>query len=367
MSGVDASFWAGRRVLLTGHTGFKGSWLSLWLAQMGAKVTGYSLEPPTDPSLFAQARVGEVLTSVHGDVRDLAHLTAVTREHEPEVVLHLAAQSLVRASYEDPFGTYGTNVMGTAAVLEAARGARSVRAVVVVSSDKCYENQEWTWGYRENDRLGGHDPYSNSKACAELVTQAYRKSFFSSARYAEHRVAIASARAGNVIGGGDWGKDRIVPDTMRAFLAGQPVAIRNPVSVRPWQHVLEPLAGYLQLAERLVRDGAAFAEEWNFGPPDEQVLPVRELVEHLTRCWGAGAAHVFAEVKDAPHEAQLLRLDASKARGRLGWRSVLPLRESLEWIVEWHKSVGQRGDARALAEAQIGRYMAAAQRPRLGL
>ncbi len=355
---VDPGFWRGRKVLLTGHTGFKGSWLSLWLAQLGAETTGYALAPPTDPSLFEQARVAERIRSIEGDVREPAHVLRVARDTQPEIVLHLAAQSLVRASYEDPLGTYATNVMGTAAVLEAARQTPSVRAVVIVSSDKCYENREWEWGYRERDRLGGHDPYSNSKACTELVTQAYRSSFFDPRRSAGHHVAVASARAGNVIGGGDWAKDRIVPDTMRAFLAGRPVSLRNPASVRPWQHVLEPLAGYLMLAERLVNEGAAFAEAWNFGPPDDQVLPVRELTAHLARCWGDSASCELAENADAPHEAQMLRLDVSKARGRLGWRPTLALRDSLAWIVEWHKAVGQGADARALTEQQIQRFMA---------
>lgn len=358
---IDEAFWKGRRVLITGHTGFKGSWLSLWLHSLGAEVTGYALAPPTQPSLFEQARVGECVRSVTGDVRDPASLLELVRSTAPEVVLHLAAQSLVRASYDDPFGTYATNVMGTAAVLEAVRLTRSVRAVVIVSSDKCYENREWEWGYRENDRLGGHDPYSNSKACAELVTHAYRRSFFDPRRHAEHHVAIASARAGNVIGGGDWGTDRIVPDTIRAFLAGRPVALRNPASVRPWQHVLEPLAGYLMLAERLFHDGPPFAEEWNFGPPDEQVQPVGTLATHLSEYWGDGASCEMADVRNAPAEAQLLRLDASKARRRLHWSSVLTLRETLQWIVEWHRAVGSGGDARALTEQQIARYVAASQ------
>jgi CDP-glucose 4,6-dehydratase len=355
----NATFWSGRRVLVTGHTGFKGSWLSLWLHSLGAEVTGYALAAPTTPSLFEQARIAQCIRSVTGDVRDPKHLSEVVRATEPEVILHLAAQSLVRKSYEEPFETYATNVMGTAAVLEAARAANSVRAVVIVSSDKCYENHEWEWRYRENDRLGGHDPYSNSKACAELVTHAYRRSFFDPQRYAEHRVAVASARAGNVIGGGDWSTDRIVPDTVRAFLAGRPVSLRNPSSVRPWQHVLEPLGGYLLLAERLVQDGPAFAEEWNFGPPEEQEQPVRALAEHLRASWGDGATIELAEqAPDAPREAVLLRLDASKARRRLGWRCLLPLRDTIDWIVAWHRGVGRGGDAREATERQIAEYAA---------
>jgi CDP-glucose 4,6-dehydratase len=342
------TFWKDKRVLVTGHTGFKGAWLSLWLQQMGAKVTGYALAAPTTPSLFEQARVADGMTSVIADVRDLPRLTEVTRQAQPDVIFHLAAQSLVRASYDDPVGTYGTNVMGTVHVLEAARGVSSVKAIVIVTTDKCYENREWTWGYRENDALGGRDPYSNSKACAELVTQAYRMSFGGA--------AIASARAGNVIGGGDWAKDRIVPDAMRAFLAGQPLTIRNPASTRPWQHVLEPLAGYLQLAQCLVGDGERFAEAWNFGPPDDLVLPVQQLVDKLVAAWGAGASWQTPGTPGGPHEATLLKLDASKARERLHWKPRLSIEQSLAWIVEWHQTVGRGGDARVITNEQLARY-----------
>ena len=352
---MNGAFWNGRAVLVTGHTGFKGSWLSLWLQQLGARVAGYALAPPTTPSLFDQARVGDGMASTIADLRDLPALTAAVRAAAPEVVFHLAAQSLVRASYDDPVGTYATNVMGTVHLLEAVRQVPSVKAVVIVTTDKCYENREWDWGYRENDRLGGRDPYSNSKACAELVTDAYRRSFFG-----DHRVAIASARAGNVIGGGDWAKDRIVPDAVRAFLDSKPLAIRNPAATRPWQHVLEPLAGYLQLAERLVADGAAFAEGWNFGPSDELVLPVGELATKLAAAWGGGAAWVGAGEPGAPHEARLLRLDASRARGRLGWRPALSIDATLAWIVEWHQAVGRGDDARAVTLAQLARYAAGA-------
>ena len=347
--------WTGREVFVTGHTGFKGSWLALWLHALGARVSGYALAPPTAPSLFAQARVADGLASTLADVRDLPRLVAAMAAAAPEVVFHLAAQSLVRASYADPVETYATNVMGTVHVLEAARRVPSVRAVVIVTTDKCYENREWEWGYREVDRLGGRDPYSNSKACAELVTDAYRQSFFGDAR-----VAVASARAGNVIGGGDWAVDRVVPDAMRAFAAGAPLAIRNPRSVRPWQHVLEPLAGYLALAEHLLRDGAAAAEAWNFGPPDELVLPVGTLADKLVHAWGGGAAWQGPppEAAAGPHEATLLRLDASKARRRLAWRARLSIDESVAWIVEWHQAVARGGDARALTLAQIARYEA---------
>lgn len=344
--------WRGRSVFVTGHTGFKGSWLSLWLQHAGARVTGYSLEAPTTPSLFEQARVAEGMTSVRADVTDLPRLAKEMQQAAPEIVLHLAAQSLVRASYDDASGTYATNVMGTVNVLEAARSVPTVRAIVIVTTDKCYENREWTWGYREIDRLGGRDPYSNSKACAELVTDSYRQSFF-----AKTNVAVASARAGNVIGGGDWAKDRIIPDAMRAFIAGTPLDVRNPASTRPWQHVLEPLNGYLMLAERLITDGVAFAEPWNFGPPQELVLPVRDLVTRASETWGDGAAWRSTAIANAPHEATLLQLDSVKARTRLAWQPKLSIAETVTSIVDWHKQVARGGDARAITEQQIVRFM----------
>lgn len=349
---MKAEFWRGRSVFVTGHTGFKGSWLSLWLQHVGARVTGYSLDAPTTPSLFEQARVAEGMTSLRADVTDLPRLAKEMQQAAPEIVLHLAAQSLVRASYDDAPGTYATNVMGTVNMLEAVRSVPSVRAVVIVTTDKCYENREWMWGYREIDRLGGRDPYSNSKACAELVTDSYRQSFFTKAN-----VAVASARAGNVIGGGDWAKDRIIPDAMRAFIAGTPLDVRNPASTRPWQHVLEPLNGYLMLAERLVTDGVAFAEPWNFGPPQELVLPVRDLVTRASETWSDGAAWRSTAIANAPHEATLLQLDSVKARTRLGWEPKLSIAETVTSIVEWHKHVARGGDARAITEQQIVRFM----------
>jgi len=348
---VTPSFWRGRRVLLTGHTGFKGSWLSLWLQQLGAKVTGYALDPPTTPSLFAQARVGEGMASEHGDLVDFDRLQALVRAAAPEVVFHLAAQPIVRASYDDPRGTYATNVMGTVNVLEAIRLVGGVKAAVIVTTDKVYENREWVWAYRETDRLGGTDPYASSKAAAELATAAYRCSFF-----AGGVPALASARAGNVIGGGDWAQDRIVPDTMRAFLEGQEVLVRNPASVRPWQYVLDALAGYLCLAERLA-SGAAAGEAWNFGPPEELVQPVSALVTRLASLWGAGAGWTSrAAANDVKKESRLLQVDSSKARALLGWRPVLGLDDALAWIVEWHRAVGGGADARALSDEQIVRY-----------
>lgn len=349
------SFWQGRRVLLTGHTGFKGSWLALWLQELGAEVTGFSLAPPTSPSLFEVAGVARGMTSVIGDIRDLAQLRQVMREQQPEVVFHLAAQALVRHSYADPVETYSTNVMGTVNVLEAVRGANSVRAMVNVTSDKCYENREWAWGYRENEALGGYDPYSNSKACAELVAASYRNSFFHPDRYAEHGLAVASARAGNVIGGGDWAMDRLVPDILRAIVAGQSVMIRNPNAIRPWQHVLEPLSGYLLLAQKLHTDGVRFGEGWNFGPHDSDAMPVRWLVDQLTTAWGEGASWQL-DGADHPHEAHYLKLDCSKAKAQLGWQPTWRLDQTLAAITGWHRAHRDGADMHAQTLAQIRRF-----------
>ena len=353
--GLNAAFWRNKRVLVTGHTGFKGSWLTLWLRRLGARVTGYALPAATTPNLFELARVADGLQDVRGDVRDLDHLAAVCAEHAPEIVIHLAAQSLVRRGYQFPVETYATNVMGTVHVLEAVRLAGGVRVVVVVTSDKCYENREWVWGYRENEALGGRDPYSSSKGCAELVTAAYRQSYFAPSDYARHGVALASARAGNVIGGGDWAADRLVPDALKAFGAGQTLAVRNPLAVRPWQHVLERLAGYLLLAERLWADGPRFAEGWNFGPPAEEARPVAWVVDRLAGQWGP-EARWEQEAGLHPHEAHSLRLDCSRARQLLGWEPRLSLDEALSWIVEWHRGYLRGQDLRALSEAQIARY-----------
>lgn len=343
-------FWQGRRVLLTGHTGFKGSWLSLWLQAAGAEVVGYALAPATEPSLFELAGVGDGMTSVIGDVRKPERLREVFGEHRPEVVLHLAAQAIVRASYEDPVATYATNVMGTVNVLEAVRSTPGVRVVVVVTSDKCYDNLETRRGYVEGDALGGRDPYSSSKGCAELVTRAYRDSFL-----AEAEVAVASARAGNVVGGGDWGQDRLVPDIFRSLLAGEPLYVRNPTATRPWQHVLDPLAGYLALAEKLWLDGPRFAEAWNFGPADEVPLPVGQMVERILATWGE-KIEVEMDPGPHPHEHHLLWLDPGKAERDLGWKARLKLPETLDWIAEWYRAYRDGKDARAITEAQIARY-----------
>lgn len=352
---MNRTFWQGKKVLVTGHTGFKGSWLSLWLQSLGANVVGYALQPPTQPSLFEIANVADGMMSILGDVRDLEHLESVIAEHRPEIIVHLAAQPLVRYSYEDPIETYSTNVMGTVNVLEAVRRSESVRVVVSITSDKCYENKEWVWGYRENERLGGHDPYSSSKGCAELVIAAYRSSYFPPKAYEHHRIALASTRAGNVIGGGDWAKDRLIPDIMSAIMDNRPVIIRSPNATRPWQHVLEPLNGYLCLAERLWEEGPKFAQAWNFGPNGEEVKTVSWIVEYLTDAWGDGACWEL-DAAQHPHEDTYLKLDCSKARTLLGWAPKLDLSTALEWIVEWYRGYQQNENMRSLTEEQIRRF-----------
>ena len=341
---VQADFWQGRRVFLTGHTGFKGSWLALWLRRLGARVYGYALAPDTQPSLYEQARVAEALAhSTIADVRDGAALASALHQAQPEVLIHMAAQALVRESYADPVGTYATNVMGTVHLLEAVRQVPSVRAVVVVTTDKCYENREWVWGYREHEAMGGHDPYSSSKGCAELVAAAYRRSF---------NLPLASARAGNVIGGGDWSADRLVPDILKALAAGSPVEIRNPSATRPWQHVLEPLRGYLMLAERVFQQPGEFADGWNFGPRDEDCQPVAAVVSAVVGAWG-GDASWRAQPGAHPHEAGYLKLDSSKAHARLGWRSARSLAEGVALTVEWHRAWLAGEDMNSLTLRQI--------------
>lgn len=353
---MNDAFWRGRKVFLTGHTGFKGSWLSLWLQRLGAQVTGYALQPPTTPSLFEVANVSQGMTSVIGDIRDAEALGRALLDAGPEIVIHMAAQPLVRRSYVDPIETYSTNVMGTVHLLEAVRRTPSVRAVVNVTSDKCYENREWVWGYRENEAMGGFDPYSNSKGCAELVTAAYRNSFFPPAARPGHGVALASARAGNVIGGGDWAEDRLIPDILRAIEANRPVVIRSPHAIRPWQHVLEPLSGYLQLAQALHEQGAAYAEGWNFGPDDEDARPVQWIVERLTEQWGGGASWQL-DGGDHPHEAHYLKLDCSKAKMRLDWQPRWHLAQALEQIVAWQRAWLAGDDMREFSSRQIADFM----------
>jgi len=351
------AFWEDRRVYITGHTGFKGSWMTLWLANLGARIHGYALEPESEPDLFSVARVSECVEHEVGDVRNLTQMESSVAEFKPEVVFHMAAQPLVRRSYANPIETYSTNVMGTVHLLDIIRRAPSVRAVVIVTSDKCYENREWQQGYREEDRLGGFDPYSNSKACAELVTEAYRNSYFPLSRFAEHHVALASARAGNVIGGGDWAEDRLIPDLVRGLLSGNPAAIRNPKAIRPWQHVLEPLAGYIALAEHLLKNGVGFAEAWNFGPAEEDAWTVGRIADRLAGMLGNDARWV-QDVAENPHEAGYLKLDASKARAKLGWHPVLPIEEALQWVADWVVSWRQGENMQAFTLRQIAEYQA---------
>ena len=347
------AFWAGKRVLVTGHTGFKGAWLWAWLRRLGAEPFGYALAPDTEPSLAVLSGIADAPTSVVGDIRDGEATTREMQRIRPDVVLHLAAQALVRRSYDEPAETFETNVMGTIRVLEAVRRTPSVRAVVVVTSDKCYENREWCWAYREDEALGGYDPYSASKAGSELVASAWRRSFLSSE--GGRTVGVATARAGNVIGGGDWALDRLVPDCVRALGADRPVMIRSPHATRPWQHVLEPLSGYLVLAERLWAEPATFAQAWNLGPSLEQVQPVSWVVDRVTRIWGDGARWELVG-GDHPHEASFLAVDASKARARLEWQPRLSLHDALAWTVEWHKRHASGDSPRALVDEQIQRY-----------
>jgi CDP-glucose 4,6-dehydratase len=347
---ISNAFWRGRRVLVTGHTGFKGGWLVLWLQRLGARVMGYSLPAPTQPSFYEAARVSESVQGVIADIRDLPRLLEVFANFSPEVVIHLAAQPLVRASYAEPVETYSSNVLGTVHVLEAVRRTPGVRSAVMITTDKCYENMESERGYRETDRLGGHDPYSNSKACAELVVDSYRRSFFDEADTA----AVASARAGNVIGGGDWAVDRLIPDLVRSASAGKPLVLRSPKSIRPWQHVLEPLSGYLMLAQRLCDDRARYASAWNFGPLESDARTVEDIVRLATRSWGDGLKW-SVDAAPQPHETKLLKLDCTKAGGA-GWKPLLDAEQAIEWTMEWYRAWRDNLDVKMLAHAQIERY-----------
>nr|WP_307650355.1 CDP-glucose 4,6-dehydratase [Variovorax boronicumulans] len=354
---MNTAFWRGKRVLVTGHTGFKGSWLALWLRSAGAEVHGYALPPPTQTNLFTEARVADALAGhTLGDLNDFAALQDAVKKAAPNVVFHLAAQSLVRESYRQPVQSYATNVMGTVHLLEAVRTCPSVRALVSVTTDKVYENREWAWGYRENEPLGGLDPYASSKACAELVTAAYRASFL-----AQAGVAVATARAGNVIGGGDWAVDRLVPDFFRAADAALPLEVRHVGATRPWQHVLEPLGGYLLLAEHLAGGDPAFTQAWNFGPADDDAVPVRTLLDALVRKLPESRWH---ETPDhTVHEANFLKLDSSKARSTLGWQPRWSLDTALDKTVEWHRAWRAGTDVQQVCEAQIQAYQDAAHGP----
>ncbi|QWE10879.1 CDP-glucose 4,6-dehydratase [Polynucleobacter sp. es-EL-1] len=352
---VDPIFWKGKKVFLTGHTGFKGSWLSLWLASMGAKATGYALAPNTTPNLFDVLAIDSLIEKSNiADIRELTVLKKAMSEAAPDVVIHMAAQPLVRYSYTNPVETYATNVMGTVHVLESTRSIESVRSTVIVTTDKCYENKEWVWGYRENEPMGGFDPYSNSKGCAELVTSAYRQSYFSSPNSTNR---VASARAGNVIGGGDWSEDRLIPDAIKAFEANKPLMIRNPLATRPWQHVLEPLSGYLILAQALYEQGSDFASGWNFGPRDEDNRVVKEVVDLLISDWGE-TARWEKEGSEQPYEANLLKLDCSKARTHLGWIPKWNLETGTRKIVEWQKAFQAKENMQEVSLAQINEYQA---------
>lgn len=358
---MNPAFWRNKRVFVTGHTGFKGSWLCQLLNSFGAQVAGYALPPPTQPNLYSLARLDELVESTMGDIRDLGQLTDRVRTFAPEVVFHMAAQSVVLHSYEDPVETYSTNVLGTVNTLEAIRRMGRPCVVVNVTTDKCYENKGWVWGYRETDALGGHDPYSNSKACAELVAQSFRESYFSLSRGAEHGVAIASARAGNVIGGGDWTPRQLIPEAIAAFFENRPVVLRHPQAVRPWQHVLDCLGGYLSLAEALADDVRAYSGEWNFGPADADSCSASHLVESLAAHWGIERPWLQDGTVHAPEEQQL-RLDVSKAASLLGWRCRLTLDNALQWVASWYSEHHNGGAARNLCRDQIVRYLDLAQK-----
>jgi CDP-glucose 4,6-dehydratase len=353
---VSPSFWNGKRVFMTGHTGFKGGWLSLWLISMGAKVTGYALAPNSTPNFFQVVKVGEIMEGSHiGDIRDLQKLQKAMLGARPEIVIHMAAQPLVRISYANPVDTYATNVMGTVHLLESIKALDSVRAVVVVTTDKCYQNEDQELSYREDDPMGGFDPYSSSKGCAELVTNAYRQSYFSPKKFNEHRVAVASARAGNVIGGGDWSEDRLIPDAIKAFESGEALIIRNPLATRPWQHVLEPLSGYLVLAQALYQDGAKFDGAWNFGPKDEDARTVEDVINLLIKDWGANTGWQ-QDQREQPHEARSLRLDCSKAREYLAWTPKWNLESAIKNITDWYHAYQQAKNMRELSLNQINQY-----------
>jgi CDP-glucose 4,6-dehydratase len=351
---VAPDFWNGKKVFLTGHTGFKGSWLSFWLSSMGAKITGYSLAPNKTPNLFDVLEIEQLIEkSYTADIRDLPILQKAMSESKPDVLIHMAAQPLVRYSYSNPVETYATNVMGTVHVLEGARTISSIRATIVVTTDKCYENKEWVWGYRENEEMGGYDPYSNSKGCAELVTSAYRQSYFSSVGSTNK---VASARAGNVIGGGDWSEDRLIPDAIKSFESNAPLMIRNPLATRPWQHVLEPLSGYLILAQALYKQDATLASGWNFGPRDEDNRSVQEVANLLISYWGNSACWK-KEGSDQPYEAKILKLDCSKARSQLGWAPKWDLETAIQKIIHWQKAYQAKENMKEISLKQINDYM----------
>ncbi len=361
---LEKNFWCGKKVFLTGHTGFKGSWLCLWLHYLGAKVTGYALSPPTKPNLFELCQAEQFITSIIADIKDREKLQKAMLAAEPEIIIHMAAQPLVREAYLNPVETYATNIMGTVHLLEAVRVCKSVKAVVNVTTDKCYENMEWVWGYRENDALGGYDPYSASKACSELVTSSYRNSYFNPREYQVHGVGIASARAGNVIGGGDWAKDRLIPDCIRALTKGEKIIIRNPKAVRPWQHVLEPLGGYLLLAQKLYQASPQYTGAWNFGPNDDDAQTVEWIVKQIyTKLGQKNILETNEQLctfditqGESPHEANYLKLDCSKAKSELGWSTKWNLEQALDKVIEWLEAYQENQDIKEVCFQQIGAF-----------
>lgn len=352
---INKNFWKGKKVFITGHTGFKGSWLCLWLHSLDAEVTGYALNPPTTPNLFDPCKINTFINSHIADIQDIKALQEAINSARPEIIIHMAAQSLVIESYNNPVETYSVNVMGTINLFETIRKTKGIKAVVNITTDKCYENREWYWGYRENEPLGGYDPYANSKACSELVTSAYRNSFFNPKDYYAHGVGLASARAGNVIGGGDWATDRLIPDCIRALLAKKKILIRNPDAIRPWQHVLEPLSGYLVLAQKLYENGPRFSEAWNFGPDDTDARTVEWIVQTICEKWGQNAAYEI-DKGEHPHEAHYLKLDCSKAKSELGWYPWWNLEKAIDKVIEWTKAYKNKQNIKEVCLKQIDEY-----------
>lgn len=360
---MNPHFWKNKNILITGHTGFKGSWLSIWLKTLGANITGYSLPPPTNPSLFELAKVFENMNSIEGDVRNLDDVMAAFKKNSPEILIHMAAQPLVVKSYEDPYNTYTTNMLGTLNILEAVRHSESIKTVIIVTSDKCYQNKEWIWGYREHDNLGGIDPYSNSKACAELIASAYRSSFFQKSDPSSKNISVATVRAGNVVGGGDWAEYRLIPDIMSSIITDNLITIRNPESIRPWQFVLEPLDGYLTLAEQLYSNqnnyadsnGNEYAASWNFGPNESDAQTVGWIVKKLRALWGSEVNWKVLP-KSHPYESKYLKLDCSKALQKLQWKPKLNLNTTLEWVIEWYRGYCNNINLKELTEKQIKKY-----------